>query len=212
MADETVDATQFAELRDIVKQLTDAVSDLNIGLRDHSRDNEALAGKITELKENNIELWRQVKDNTDDVNLAHGKLRAYKLAGFVGWTVTVALGSILYGMVVWYISSFVSRADADHDLLVRGLTNQEYILRWIQQHEKRNSTSYNELQPRDSWEHLPPQDGSETAYPVLPFPGTPLEKQPAWTELHPNWKLPLPVHDEPTVWQASLHTGAGSES
>lgn len=204
MADETVDATQFAELRDIVKQLTDAVSDLNIGLRDHSRDNEALAGKITELKENNIELWRQVKDNTDDVNLAHGKLRAYKLAGFVGWTVTVALGSILYGMVVWYISSFVARADSDHDLLVRGLTNQEYILRWIQQHEKRNSTSYNDLQPRDGWEPLPPPSGSDTAYPVLPFPRTPMEEQPEKPELHSERVILVQVHDESPVWKVTL--------
>jgi hypothetical protein len=204
MADENVDATQFAELRDIVKQLADTVSDLNISLRDHGKDNEALNQRMTCLKEDNLELWRQVNKNTDDVNSAHGKLRAYKLAGIVGWTVSMAMGSILYGMVVWYISSFVARADSDHDLLVRGLTNQEYILRWIQQHEKRNSTSYNDLQPRDGWEHLPPPSGSDTTYPVLPFPRTPLEEQPEKPELHSERVILVQVHNESPVWKVTL--------
>lgn len=191
--------SEVSRLGDIVDKFSGSMQELTLAIRDNIKDSDNLQ-KGQEFHRSEFDkLWGIVSTQGKDIDTAHGKIRSGKLAAVCTWTVSVFFLALMQGLIVWWGSNFVERADRDHDLLVQLSTNQNYILRWIQSHEKRNTSSWYEHESRDGGEYMAPPQEPNTTYKFLPYPRTPLERQPTQHELYPKWSLRRTVDLQPKI-------------
>lgn len=191
--------SEVSSLSDNVKEFARQMQELTLAIRDNIKDSDNLKTGQEFHRQEFDKLWGIVSTNIKDTDNAHSTIRSHKLAAICTWTVSVFFITMMQGLIVWWASSFVNRADADHDLLVQLSTNQSYILRWIQNHEKRNSSSWYEHQPRNDGESMAPPQEPNATFKFLPDIRTPLETKPAKHELYSEWSVYSPVDIQPTL-------------